>query len=291
MQTPSSLPAFLHCKCIATRTNQRALSYTRGEKIAIAKIKTESVSALSDGVNSLINKKDGFTSEFEEGVSYVLQKYTLSKTYGQTYLFVGPGTLKFKTVPQDITEEAENAAKHALCPSSPMTSGEEDDIFSKGGYLSLQGQIIELRGVRMTRTNVPILDLQLQCGGKAFDVSLWRDEALTDLYVGDEVLITHLRPCIINSGKGKFHSSAYTSVKIPEGQVREIEADIIGISEVNDTCHFLSSDSVVYIIPVTIFSGNPDDLLTKLPMKVVLKHINRRVLQIRAMNETETPLA
>ncbi|CAM4609355.1 unnamed protein product [Leuciscus chuanchicus] len=219
------------------------------------------------------------------------QKYTLSKTYGQTYLFVGPGTLKFKTVPQDITEEAENAAKHALCPSSPMTSGEEDDIFSKGGYLSLQGQIIELRGVRMTRTNVPILDLQLQCGGKAFDVSLWRDEALTDLYVGDEVLITHLRPCIINSGKGKFHSSAYTSVKIPEGQVREIEADIIGISEVNDTCHFLSSDSVVYIIPVTIFSGNPDDLLTKLPMKVVLKHINRRVLQIRAMNETETPLA
>ncbi|CAM4570275.1 unnamed protein product [Leuciscus chuanchicus] len=120
----------------------------------------------------------------------------------QMCLFVGPGTLKFKTVQQDITEEAENQAYHALCPSSPMMSGEEEDIFSKGGYLSLQGKIMELRGVKMTRTNVPVLDIQLQCGGKVFEVSLWRDEALTDIYVGDEVLITHLRPCIIHNGRG-----------------------------------------------------------------------------------------
>lgn len=76
--------------------------------------------------------------------------------------------------------------------------------------------------------------------------------------------------------------------QISEGQVQETEADIIGISEVNDNCHILSSESMVYIIPVTMFSGNPDDLLAKLPMKVVLRHINRRVLQIRAVNETET---
>lgn len=75
--------------------------------------------------------------------------------------------------------------------------------------------------------------------------------------------------------------------QIPEGQVQETEADITGVSEVHDTCHFLSSESVVYIIPDTIFSGDPDDLLEKLPMKVVLKHINRRVLGIRSVNETE----
>ncbi|KAK7130441.1 hypothetical protein R3I93_019932 [Phoxinus phoxinus] len=169
-------------------------------------------------------------------------------------------------------------------------SGQEEDIFSKGGYLSLQGKITELRGVRMTRTNVPILDMQLQCGGRGLDVSLWRDEALTDLYVGDEVLLTHLRPCRYNNGQGKFNFSAYTSVTIPEGQVQETEADIIGVSEVHDTCHFLSSESVVYIVPNTIYCGNPDDLLAKLPLKVVIKHINRRVLGIRSVNETETPL-
>ncbi len=57
------------------------------------------------------------------------------------YLFVGPGKLKFKTMPQDISGEAHNAAKEALCPSSASVTGEEQDIFSRGGYLSLQGQI------------------------------------------------------------------------------------------------------------------------------------------------------
>jgi len=34
---------------------------------------------------------------------------------------VGPGTLKFKTVPMDIPEEAGDQAKHALCPASAVT--------------------------------------------------------------------------------------------------------------------------------------------------------------------------
>ncbi len=56
------------------------------------------------------------------------------------------------------------------------------------------------------------------CGEKVFEVSLWRDEALRDLYAGDEVIITHLRPCILNDGRGKFHSSTYTSVKVHNAQ-------------------------------------------------------------------------
>ncbi len=56
------------------------------------------------------------------------------------------------------------------------------------------------------------------CGEKVFEVSLWRDEALRDLYAGDEVVITHLRPCILNDGRGKFHSSTYTSVKVHNAQ-------------------------------------------------------------------------
>ncbi|KAL0149721.1 hypothetical protein M9458_055004, partial [Cirrhinus mrigala] len=144
MATPTSPPAFLRCKCVGTRLNSRALTYTmKGKKIDVDKVKTEMVSALSDGAIVYLNKKEGFTPEFEEGVSYILQNYTLSNTYGQMYLFVGPGTLKFKTVPQEISEEAQNAARAALCPPSPSVTGEEADIFSRGGYLSLQGQIKE----------------------------------------------------------------------------------------------------------------------------------------------------
>ncbi len=76
--------------------------------------------------------KKGLTPEFEEGVSYILQNYTLSNTYGQMYLFVGPGTLKFKTVPQDISGEAHNAAKEALCPSSASVTGEENRTYFQG---------------------------------------------------------------------------------------------------------------------------------------------------------------
>ena len=138
MATPTSPAAFLRCKCVATSLNQRALNFRKGEKITINRLKTQSISALSDGLKTYLNKKDGFTPEFEEGVSYILQTYTLSYAFDQMHLFVGSGTLKFKTVPLEITEEAENQAKHALCPSSPVMSGEEEDIFTKGGYLSLQ---------------------------------------------------------------------------------------------------------------------------------------------------------
>lgn len=145
MATPTFLPEFLRCKCVATRLRQRALTYSmKGRKIEISKLKTESISALTDGITVYLNKKDGFTPEFEEGVSYVLQKYALSNAFGQIYLFVGAGTLKFKTVPQTVTEEAETSARQALCPTSQVMSGEEEDIFAKEGYLSLQGHIKEV---------------------------------------------------------------------------------------------------------------------------------------------------
>jgi len=50
-------PKFLRCKCVATRVN---LSYTKGKKSDIARFKTESLSAVSDGFKCYINKKDGF---------------------------------------------------------------------------------------------------------------------------------------------------------------------------------------------------------------------------------------
>ncbi len=46
-----------------------------------------------------------------------------------------------------------------------------------------------MQPVRMTMVQegrVPILDLRLRCGQKVLEVSLWRDEALSELYVGDE---------------------------------------------------------------------------------------------------------
>jgi len=76
---------FLCCKCIANKINQGVLSFIKGQKIEIARFKTDCLSALTDGLQTFIIKKDGFTPEFEEGVSSVLQKHTLPNTYGQMY--------------------------------------------------------------------------------------------------------------------------------------------------------------------------------------------------------------
>ncbi len=58
MAAPTSPPVFLRCKCVDIRLNRRALTYTmKGKKIEVAKVKTEIISALSDGTTVYLNKK------------------------------------------------------------------------------------------------------------------------------------------------------------------------------------------------------------------------------------------
>ncbi|CAM4572468.1 unnamed protein product [Leuciscus chuanchicus] len=88
-----------------------------------------------------------------------------------------------------ISEEEEKASKEALCPPSLPVTGEEDDIFSRADYLTLQGRVEKIQVLRMAEVQgspVPVLDLSIRCGQKLLDVSLWRDEALCELYLGDE---------------------------------------------------------------------------------------------------------
>lgn len=66
----------------------------------------------------------------------------------------------------------------------------------------------------MTRSEIPILDLKLRCGASLLDVSLWRDEALTNLHEDDQLEISHLHASLDPKGNGKFNSSAYTTIKV-----------------------------------------------------------------------------
>ncbi len=97
--------------------------------------------ALTDGETVYLSVRNGSDPEFDEGQSYVVKNFTLSQKYGRPCLFVNQATIKFKTTPLAITEEAKRAAKEALYPPSPLKNGDEDDIFSNRSYLSLQGQI------------------------------------------------------------------------------------------------------------------------------------------------------
>lgn len=62
---------------------------------------------------------------------------------------------------------------------------------------------------------VHILDLCLRFGqDNVLDVSLWWDEATSELYLGDDVELTQLKAFICDSGRGKLNSSTYTTVKV-----------------------------------------------------------------------------
>ncbi len=60
-------------------------------------------------------------------------------------------------------------------------------------------------------------------------------------------------------------------------------AEVIGVSEIQDTCHFLTSDSMVYVIPERIYAGHVNDLISRLPMRLILKHIKRCVVDIHSV--------
>ncbi|CAM4570267.1 unnamed protein product [Leuciscus chuanchicus] len=259
MATPYSQQAPLKVKCVGSRRSQKALNFTSNNNIIdVGQYKVTTLSALTDGQTWYTSIKNGSDPEFEEGGSYIIKNYTLSKQYGRQCIFLNRSSRKFKTSPLAITEEAERAAKEVLCPPSPFVTGEEQEVFSSTGYLSLQGTIEKVQVARMTRAQYPLLDLSLRSGIKLLEVTLWREEALMDLYVGDKVEVSHQRANIRPNGGGKFDSSNYTTVKIVEREILEAVLTIIGVSEDNDMLILLD-----------------------------IQHIHHRVLKLEAVDTTE----
>ncbi len=89
---------------------------------------------------------------------------------------------------------------------------------------SLQLQVVRMMSVK--DGEVPILDFQLRSGPKLIDVSLWWDEALADLKMGDQTEITHLKANVWPNGRCKMNSTSYTRVKVHNIMYNKL-ADIV----------------------------------------------------------------
>ncbi|XP_026053168.1 uncharacterized protein LOC113094469 isoform X2 [Carassius auratus] len=285
MAHPYSTPQKLALKCIQTRLIQKAGSFVRrGFKITIDTQHTSTVCALTDGSRAIYHKKNGSYPEFEEGASYILKNCTLSDRHGRLCLLVGRSTLKFRTAPLKISEEAERAAVELIHPPSYSATGEEEDLFSRSGYLSLLGKVEKIQKVRMTMSDIPVLDLKMKCGERLLDVSLWRDEALSELHEGDNVHISHMRATILASGNAKLQSSNYTTIKIEEVEPVEQEVEVVGVTEIDDNCHLLTADDEIFVVPSEHYCGSIDDLIMELPMKIIVNHVNKRVVSVQTVN-------
>jgi len=142
MATPYSQQTPLRLKCVGNRRSKKALTFVSYDNVIdVGAYKVTTLSVLTDGQTCYVTIKNGSDPEFEEGGSYVLKNFTLSKRYGRPCIFVNRATRKFKTSPLAITEVAEKAAMDVLCPPSPCVTGEEQQIFTRPGYLTLRGNI------------------------------------------------------------------------------------------------------------------------------------------------------
>ncbi|XP_051986853.1 uncharacterized protein LOC127646911 [Xyrauchen texanus] len=156
-----SRPSPMRCVCVANRTVRRGTSFVQeGAEVKITAFKMTTTSALSTGIKFYLAPKSGEEAGFEENATYVIKNYTLSFKFGHECIFVGPSSSIFKTAPIPLAEEARARAQEALCPPSCWTSGEDSDVFTKGGYVTLSGYVERLQAVRMTPVKegeVPIL--------------------------------------------------------------------------------------------------------------------------------------
>ncbi|RXN03374.1 hypothetical protein ROHU_007256 [Labeo rohita] len=150
-------------------------------------------------------------------------------------------------------------AKDALIPPSVSVTGDEQDLFSRGGYSTLEGTVEHMQVPRMTTvrdTEVPILGVWIKSGSRILKVSLWWDQALTELQINDKINICHLRA---NATDSKFNSAVHTTVEVLEqGPVVE-DIIVIDLSEANGEV-----SSHEYTTCPELLEGSPEQLLWQL---------------------------
>ncbi|KAI2643007.1 Protein translocase subunit SecA [Labeo rohita] len=185
MASPYSRPSPIRVKCVLNRRNAKTLNFKlENGEIRPGNQEVTYLSALSTGGQVYVTQSSSDSAAFEEGV-----------TYGQERLFMGPNKTTYKTAPLTLTFDAEKMAKDALIPPSVSVTGDERDLFSRGGFSTLEGTVEHMQVPRMTTvrdTEVPILDLGIKSGSSILEVSLWRDQALTKLQINDKINICHL---------------------------------------------------------------------------------------------------
>lgn len=142
---PYSRPAPVQLVCVGTRTRHRATSYEVADKIKIASYKTTSSSVLTNGERIYMTHENGSIPSFAEGLAYIIKDYDFYVKNGNNCISLGPTTKMFRCAPLDIAEDVQRRARNILNPPSLEMTGDEDDIFIRSSFVSLNGYIEKVR--------------------------------------------------------------------------------------------------------------------------------------------------
>ncbi len=65
-------------------------------------------------------------------------------------------------------------------------------------------------------------------------------------------------------------------------EVEPIEQEVVGVTEIENNCH-LTVDDEIFLVPSQHYSGNIDDIIMEVPLKIIIKHVNKRVVSIQTV--------
>ncbi|KAL7840956.1 hypothetical protein SRHO_G00246470 [Serrasalmus rhombeus] len=220
--------------------------------------------ALSDGEVCVVARlKDDDCHRLEEGQSYFIKRYNLTGRYGQKKMFFCPSTVIFKTSSVVVSSALDIMCHHAVCPPSKVY----EDTCSAEGYYTLEGHVIRLSTTCLQDTKngpVPVQYVTLQCGRSQIEAALWREAALSNIALGEQRAISHLRV----QRRGKLNSTTYTEkMEIAKAHV---VVEVVGVSRKADTNEtlFLTGEMEELTVPATVWSGDIDVVAEALPAKV-----------------------
>ncbi|XP_016518301.1 uncharacterized protein LOC107833461 [Poecilia formosa] len=177
-----------------------------------------------------------------------MRGYTLRGSEPPLMLNVTPATQFYKGPKVHCTSDILQKAEDIINPPAPLTLLEKAPEVK--GLMTVQGEIVEFAAVRLVtsgKMNVPIRTVQLKEGSCTMSISLWREAILTELAIGQQVTVTHVR--CQDSGYGlQLQSTAFTTIQ--EKKVDKKAAVVIGVMDTEDPNVkqvLLDSDEIVRI--------------------------------------------
>ncbi|XP_034058053.1 uncharacterized protein LOC117537009 [Gymnodraco acuticeps] len=234
LNTPMDTPYFklppITVKVLKLEDQSKVVSWDFGATVKAATIKNNKVAILSDGSSVIkVTIYEEYASKITEGGTYVIRGYTLRGQFPPYFMNIAKNTMFFRgttlQVPQNLLEEAEAL----LHPASPLTLIK--DCTEGQGYMSVQGEIIEMFAVKRVRSGkefVPTRRLTLEQESNRISITLWREAAMAAANIGELVIISHLKATRTDYGI-QLQSSQLTKIEKPKLQT--IYGEIIGVMD------------------------------------------------------------
>ncbi|CAI5657491.1 uncharacterized protein LOC102081402 [Oreochromis niloticus] len=286
-ETPYFRPPPIHIRVLKCCDQLKVISWDiqdGGVKPLLTK--KNKVAAITDGETVVkITLFEEFSSKVKQDMSYMMRGHELRGQAPPYLINITSKTQFFKAPALPVSEALVKKAEELLEPPSPPTPLKMSP--TSGGLMTVEGEVVECSAVRTVFSGkqvVPIRTLQLKQDGHTMTVSLWREAAVVDIDVGDQIKISHVK--VHRSAYGvQLQATSYTKIETKEDERTEIT--IVGV-DTAEQCSALQSTQLQVLLQTgeTLFIDEEmwkpyEEEFEKDTITVAVKIIGKQIVDIK----------